>query len=236
MASINQLISEIAHAVGQPNNVPLKRNIKLAIIHTRNELIRQSYVNNRYTDKGLMQRFRLSLINIPDGDLNGVNLKNKNVIVKRTATKVPRPVRLTNNLPFHSVRTVGYNSKLIPFIKEGIGQFYAYVPGMCSIGNYDYINEHIYVFANKNSSWQWLTNLGNIIIESVFEHPTFIPVETKENKNNIDYDLDTDDELDDNEFLLPEDMIGQIKDIIFKRNLLQIAREQNTIPLDNLTD
>lgn len=43
MASINQLISEIAHAVGQPNNIPLRRNIKYAIIHTRNELIRHGY-------------------------------------------------------------------------------------------------------------------------------------------------------------------------------------------------
>ena len=39
MASINQLISEIAHAVGDPNSIPLRRNIRYAIIHTRNELI-----------------------------------------------------------------------------------------------------------------------------------------------------------------------------------------------------
>ena len=51
MASINQLISEIAHAVGQPNNIPFRRNIKYAIIHTRNELIRHGYDNNHYVDK-----------------------------------------------------------------------------------------------------------------------------------------------------------------------------------------
>ena len=43
MASLNQLISEIAHAVGDPNNIPLRRNIRYAILHTRNELIRRSY-------------------------------------------------------------------------------------------------------------------------------------------------------------------------------------------------
>ena len=28
MSSLNQLVSEIAHSVGQPNNYPLKQNIK----------------------------------------------------------------------------------------------------------------------------------------------------------------------------------------------------------------
>ena len=37
MASINQLKSEIAHAVGDPNNIALRRNIRNAIVHTRNE-------------------------------------------------------------------------------------------------------------------------------------------------------------------------------------------------------
>mgnify|MGYP006892033035 FL=1 len=67
MSSINQLISEIAHAVGQPNNIPLRRNIKYAILHTRNELIRRSFENNRYLDKGLQQRVKLSLIDVPMG-------------------------------------------------------------------------------------------------------------------------------------------------------------------------
>ena len=48
-------------------------------------------------------------------------------------------------------------------------------------------------------------------------------------------DYDDSEELDDNEFLLPEDMIGQIKDIIFKRNLLNVAREGNETPVENLT-
>ena len=46
--------------------------------------------------------------------------------------------------------------------------------------------------------------------------------------DKIEYDFD------DNEFLLPEDMIGNIKDIIFKRNLLNVARETNETPIENL--
>lgn len=35
---------------------------------------------------------------------------------------------------------------------------------------------------------------------------------------------------DENEWLLSEDMIGQIKDIIYKRDLLNTVRETNEIP------
>ena len=34
----------------------------------------------------------------------------------------------------------------------------------------------------------------------------------------------------DNEFLLSEDMIGKIKDIIYKRDLLSNVRETNEVP------
>ena len=63
-----------------------------------------------------------------------------------------------------------------------------------------------------------------------------IKEETVEAAGEYHYsDYDDSEELDDNEFLLPEDMIGQIKDIIFKRNLLNVAREGNETPVENLT-
>ena len=36
--------------------------------------------------------------------------------------------------------------------------------------------------------------------------------------------------MDENEWLLSEDMIGQIKEIIYKRDLLNTIRETNEIP------
>ena len=105
MATLNQLISEIAHAAGSPNTLAVRRNIRQAIIHTRNELIRQSYERHGYTDKGLEQRFRLELIDVPDGDIYGT--KDLNLpLIKRTKNKVPRPVRLINNIPFQYPRLV----------------------------------------------------------------------------------------------------------------------------------
>lgn len=111
MASIAQLVSEIAHSVKQPDSVPVRRAIKLGIIHARNEAIRRSYGNHNYTDKVLQQRFRLTLTDVPDGDLAGSQdiVRDK---VKRTTNKVPRPTRLINNLPFHSVRTSGMKNLL----------------------------------------------------------------------------------------------------------------------------
>ena len=232
MASLSQLISEIAHAVGDPNNVPLRRNIRYAILHTRNELIRRSYETHNYLDKGLEQRFRISLIDVPDGDLHNSDFLNLPAI-KRTKYKVPRPVRLTNNLPFQSVRTAGYGNNEIAFAKEASAKFYHHLAGFCNQPVYDYINEYIYFFSHDIN---WFKNIGSIIIESAFEAPYLISEETVESMKDLSFDkLDDETKFDDDEFLLPEDMIGNIKDIIFKRNLLNIPRETNESTVDNIT-
>ena len=61
MASINQLVSEFAHSLGQPHNKALRENLKLLIVQTRNEVVRRSYENHGYVDKILTQRFKASL-------------------------------------------------------------------------------------------------------------------------------------------------------------------------------
>lgn len=225
MSSIAQLVSEIAHSVKQPNSVPVRRAIKLSIIHARNNLIRKSFSNHNYSDKVLQQRFRVSLIDVPDGDVYGSEGIITNTI-KRTANKVPRPVRLTNNLPFHSVRTVGVtNPHEIAFVKEASAKFYNSLPGMCPVITYDYINEYIYVNIQKDSA---LNNLGAIVIESIFEYPHIIETETVEGKLDINA-------IDDNdEFLLPEDMIDAIKQIVLETWNKEIIRNTNEVPAPNI--
>lgn len=225
MSSIAQLVSEIAHSVKQPNSVPVRRAIKLSIIHARNNLIRKSFNNHNYSDKVLQQRFRISLIDVPDGDI----YESEGIItntVKRTANKIPRPVRLTNNLPFHSVRTVGVtNPHEIAFVKEASAKFYNSLPGMCPVITYDYINEYIYVNIQKDSV---LNNLGAIVIESIFEYPHIIETETVEGKLDINA-------IDDNdEFLLPEDMIDAIKQIVLETWNKEIIRNTNEVPAPNI--
>ena len=227
MASIAQLVSEIAHSLKQANSVPVRNAIKLTIIHARNEAIRRSYSNHNYTDKILQQRVRLSLTNVPDGDIADVNsLVVPNI--KRTTNKVPRPVRLLNNLPFHSVRTVGVKNPIeIPFVKEASSKYYNSLPGMCPVITYDYINEYIYINTPTHSKFN---NLNYIIVESVFEYPHIIETETKDGKLDID-------SIDDNdEFLLPEDMINGIKKLILETWNPQVVRTTNEIPSSNIVN
>lgn len=222
MASIAQLVSEFAHSLKQPNNKALRENIKLLIIHTRNEIIRRSYENHSYVDRGLVQRFKVTLTDVNDGE---IELPEDIIVddvpkIKRSLQKVPKPVRLTNNLPFDRVSSVGYkSSREFPFIKETSARFRSHLPGMCGMPCYDYINGYIYIFPSDYHSF----DLGQIIIESAFEHPTEIQIANKE----VDEFTAL---MDENEWLLSEDMIGQLKEIIYKRDLLSTVRETNEIP------
>lgn len=225
MASISQLVSEIAHSVKQPDSIPVRRAIKLGIIHARNELIRHSYSNHNYTDKVLQQRFKLTLTDVPDGDLSNSRDIIREVI-KRTTNKVPRPVRLINNLPFHSVRTAGVRNPIeIAFVKEASAKYYSQLPGMCPIVTYDYINEYIYINIPEENR---VKNISSIIVESVFEYPHIIQTETVNGKLDLD-------SIDDNdEFLLPEDMISGIKKLILETWNANIIRDTNEIPSSNI--
>lgn len=229
MATINELVSEIAHSVGQPNNETTRRNIRQAIIHARNELIRHNYDNNRYVDKVLMQRFAVSLIDVPDGDLfNTEDLMIHSI--KRSANKVPKPTRLSNGMPFQSVRTVGRKARNISYGKEGTVNFYHHLCGFCNAAVYDYINGYIYLFSDNKD----YNDIGKIIIESVFETPHLIKTETYNSEGSYGVDIDDDETIDDNEFLIPEDMIGSLKQLVIKQSNLEIASETNEIPKDNL--
>lgn len=222
MASIAQLVSELAHSVRQPNNKAIRENIRLLIIQTRNEVIRRSYENHGYTDKFLTQRFKVSLTSVNDGEVvlpdgyEDVDIQK----VKRTLQKVPRPVRLTNNLPFDRVSSAGFKTnREFPFIKETSARFRSAVPGLCGMPCYDYINEYIYIFPAEGKSF----DINAIVIESAFEHPNEVFL--------LNGTLAPEDMwLDENEYLLSEDMIGQIKEIIYSRDLLNTVRETDEVP------
>lgn len=222
MACIAALVSEFAHSLGQPNNKALRQNIRNIIIYTRNEVIRRSYENHNYVDKHLVQRFTVSLTDVCDGDIKlpeGISV-DAIPLIKRSLQKVPKPVRLTNNLPFDRVSTAGsITNREFPFIKETSARFRQYLPGMCGMPCYDYINGYIYIFPVNGRS----LDISAIVIESAFEHPTEIEL--------ANGDVDEYRALiDENEWLLSEDMIGQIKEIIYKRDLLSTIRETNERP------
>lgn len=225
MASIAQLVSEMAHAVGRPNNEAVREEIKLILIHTRNEVIRRSYENHNYVDRVLTQRYKVSIVDVNDGDITiPEGIDNADITtIKRTLQIVPKPVRLVNNLPFDRVSTVGFKTnKEIPFVKETSARFHDALPGMCKLPRYDYINGYIYLFPANGRS----IDFDKIIIESAFEHPT--PIDLDNGITDINSVLN-----DTNEWVLSEDMIGAMKDIIYKRDLLQNVKETNEIPSTN---
>lgn len=216
------LVSEFAHSLKSPNNKALRENLKLLIIHTRNEVIRRSYENHSYIDKGLVQRYKVNLIDVNDGEIQ-VPEEFEDIDVqqiKRSAQKVPTPVRLTNNLPFDRVSSVGFKTnKEFPYIKETSARFRSAVPGLKGLACYDYINGYIYLFPSNNKP----IDINKICIEGAFEHPNEIEIANGETSSfNV--------MMDENEWLLSEDMIGQIKEIIYKRDLLSQIRQTNEIP------
>ena len=226
MASIAMLVSEFAHSIGDPNNKALRENIKLLIVHTRNEIIRRSYENHNYVDKVLTQRFVVNITDVYDGDIQFPKNSDIGFIdmditkIKRTVQKVPRPVRLINNLPFDRISSVGFKTnKEFPYIKETSARFRSSVPGLKGLICYDYINGYIYLFPSNNKP----IDIGKICIEGAFEYPNEIEIANGETSSfNV--------MMDENEWLLSEDMIGQIKEIIYKRDLLSQIRQTNEIP------
>lgn len=222
MASIAQLVSEFAHTLGEPNNFGLRQHIKLIVLQTRNEVIRHSFENHGYVDRVLTQRYKVSLTEVNDGEIQLPEGYDESDItkIKRTLQQVPRPVRLTNNLPFDRVSSVGFKSnREFPFIKETSARFRSAVPGLCATPCYDYINGFIYLFPADNKPIM----INKIVIESAFEHPTTIEMD-----NGLVDPISILDES--NEWLLSEDMIGQIKEIILKRGLLNGNHRTNEIP------
>lgn len=224
MSSLNQLISELAHTVGQPNNIPLRRHLRQAIIHHRNELVRQSFNRHNYIDKQLWQRYKISLIDVPESDVVGVELGDK---VKRSERKILKPVRFTDNLPLKSVRTLGARPIEIAHVKQAGGQFYKSLPGMCAMPVYDLINYYLYI--NYTNARIDLAQINQVIIEAPFEYPHLVPEETTEGQIEVPVD-------DNDEFLLPEDMIPQLKELILKRGIINIPHETNESPKDNIVN
>ena len=222
MASINQLVSEIAHSLQQADSVPVRRAIRLAIIHARNKVIRESFTQHRFLDKSTQQSFAITLTDVPDGDVPS-DLATGLSYIKRSSQRVPRPTRLNEDLPFRSVRTNGItNVQEVPYIKAASQKFYKHLPGFCPNISYDYINQYLYLnFTNEPD----YVNLNTIIVEAAFENP----FEITETHTNGDTTYS-----DDDEFIISEDMIDSIKKIVLETWNADVIRETNEVPTTNL--
>ena len=222
MASINQLVSEIAHSLQQADSVPVRRAIRLAVIHTRNQLIRQSFEQHRFIDKSTQQSFRVTLVAVPNGDIP--NTKSLNLpIVLRSKQRIPRPTRLSQDLPFLSVRTNGLiNATEIPYVKAASQKYYNILPGFCPAIMYDYINQYLYINVIDSPEFKLI---GSVTIEAPFENPFEISEDHVEGSTTYS---------DDDEFMISEDMINNIKKLVLETWNPEVIRETNEIPTQNL--
>lgn len=222
MASISQLVSEIAHSLQQPDSIPVRRGIALDIIHARNKLIRQSFEQHNLVDKVLQQRYNVTLIDCPDGDIPEYEDLGLGTI-KRSKDRVPRPVRLTNGLPFLSVRTLGVENPVeIAYVPEASSKFYAKLPGFCSKITYDYINQYLYINTLNNPNF---ADLGRVVVESPFEVPF------KLDDNHFDTEGNY---TEDSDFIISEDMVLDIKKLVLESFNPNVVRETEEIPVPNL--
>lgn len=221
MASISQLVSEIAHSLQQPDSVPVRRGIALDIIHARNKLIRQSFEQHNIVDKVLQQRYNVELIDCPDGDIP--NYKELDLgTIKRSKNRVPRPVRLTNGLPFLSVRTLGVaNPVEIAYVPEASSKFYNKLPGFCSKITYDYINQYLYINILNNQNF---AGLGRVVVESPFEVPFVLDDTHFDGSGNY---------TEDSEFIISEDMVLDIKKLVLESFNPNVVRETEEAPIPN---
>lgn len=225
MASISQLVSEIAHSLQQPDSVPVRRGIALDIIHARNKLIRQSFEQHNIVDKVLQQRYNVTLIDCPDGDVYGTSVSDDLGLatIKRSESRVPRPVRLTNGLPFLSVRTLGVENPVeIAYVPEASSKFYAKLPGFCSKITYDYINQYLYINIINNPNF---AELGKVVVESPFEVPFVLDDDHFDGQGNY---------TEDSEFIISEDMVLDIKKLVLESFNPNVVRETEEVPNPNL--
>lgn len=224
MQSLNNLISQISHIIGNPDSVPMKRLIRELIISTRVSLIAKSYNNRRYIDKSMTQKIVLSLIDVRASDFQPVNAF-KDRPIKRTAIKVPKAIRFDNGIPFTSVRTNGVeNPYEIPFVRQSVSKFYKNNPiGKCGI-MYDYINGYIYLNNLHNPNFD---SIESIVIEAVFNEPNLIII-----GNSVDgfsYGID-----DNEDFPIPSDLIDSLIDIVVNK-IRNKEFDDNTINKEVLT-
>jgi hypothetical protein len=195
MASINWIVTEISNSVGIPNNVGFIEAARETILHVRNEQIRQSYENHHFIDAILKNRIPIKLQVVPDGD---IAVAINDMLIKRSVTRVPRPTRLTNNLPFDRVSTTGARTNVVlAYAKEATVRYIHSMQHFCN-PTYDYINGYIYVYSNKKAGAS--NDFNTIQIESAFEWNMPL-IKELFYSNDMEYDIYNDVDF------MPDDLV-----------------------------
>ena len=216
MASIKEIATEIVEALGQVDNVPLYNRVKRLIIEGRAELIRRD-VTKSGIDDDYIQYVPINMIKVPSIDLPEVS-PNLCGSVLRSKNRIPTTVRIANNTPF---MYVGTSDRGYPYVyatnATGISRM-RNSRYFTNVTMYCFVNGYIYVYSNDN-------NIASITIGHPFVNPHLI--DDSNSTFNKEYVEDTD------EFLIPEDMLRELKAIIFKTDFAIAITDDREVSIDS---
>ncbi len=196
MATLNQIVTEIADALDRPFDTLFKERVKVVIKHERSTLIRQAL--NKYSDATLFkQRYTVAVQTRTKSDSSTATGGD----TKRTYNKIYTPIRYNTDIPFNFV---GNDIGTISFIYTELSElpYVGELPYNADMIRYTYRNGYIYLYASSAV----LNTIDYISIEAPLEDPTsMISIESQDNINaEISYH-------DDMEFPMPDDLVQDIK-------------------------
>ncbi len=194
MPSLNQIADTIIDRLNQPFNTMLRERKKFEVKYWRAEFIRQSVEKNGLSYE-FIQPFETDLTKVDKAD---TCIANINCPVLRTKNKIPKPVRLKDDVPFKYVGELGGNNSYSYTELEELPFTLSNKYTAKSI-RYNYTNGYIYVFNN--------TKLKFISIQGIFTNPELI-----NSCSNLCYN-------DDMEFPIADDMLRSIIEGIVNEEL-----------------
>lgn len=198
MPSLNQIAHTICDRLNQPFNVMLHERKKFEVKYWRAELIRQD-VNKNGLSYEFIQSFVTELVKVDKADNCVVGI---NCTILRTATKIPKPVRLKEDVPFKYVGEVGGNASYPYTELEELKYTLANKYTGKSI-RYNYTNGYIYIFNN--------TKLKYLSLQGIFTNPELVN-DCVASGSTVCYN-------DDMEFPIADDMLRVIIDGLVNEEL-----------------
>ncbi len=163
MATLNEIVYNIATQVGKPDDAVLRERIKLMVAYYRALFIRQDQQRNFSVPSQFIQS--LDCLEMEEASaMECCYQENIGCTVWRTKLKVPRPVRLYDGTDFTYVGTVDGKQ---PYQRTTPVQadYSRYSKWSKVLPQYIYTNDRIYVYN---------TTPIKILVRGIFEDPTHL--------------------------------------------------------------
>ena len=182
MATLNQIVENIAASIDKPFDDYLKERLKFTVKYWRAELIRQD-VERNVLDNSIIQSFITRLVSVDSADSCVVTTGCK---VLRTEKPIPRNVSLKMNGTYLYVGPVKFMSpNAFPYKEATTDEimFLEYEPLTKDIPRVRNVNGYLYVYGNCLQKY--------IQIDGIAEDPAKFHEACVDSVNCFDDDVDT---------------------------------------------